>query len=181
MHLQTFIQDIRYHHTWYEQVMYVIQCRIFSSWHCIKKWWDDILKSKKFPLVHSYFYLTNVVINRFYCLNCKTKKCPACNKIHSPIEDNTIVVLCNGDKDDSDHKSHWFISNKSCYKSNGRVLGPVNNCHYLQDIKDKTYLDPFTPQSISELESFGENMVNMSLMPRVKDKIIYHNNVVLPR
>ena len=85
-----------------------VLCNVTYNFHqrCISQWWDNIPKSKKCPLVLKYFHSTNVGINRFYCPNCKTSKCPVCNEVHSSTADNSIVVLCNGDEQDTDHKCH---------------------------------------------------------------------------
>ena len=106
-------------------------------------------------------------MNRLYCLNCKTNKCPACNTLHSSTTHNTIVVLCNDDEDDPDHKSRWFILDKDCYQSNESLLGLVNSWNCLQDIKDKQDIDRIITKSTSDFVSCREKMVNITFIPRV--------------
>jgi hypothetical protein len=76
-------------------------------------------------------------------------------------------VLCNGDEEDTDHKCHWFISSKDCYKSNGKVLGPVDNWNCRQGIKDKEVEAKLNAEYISKFKSCRDNVQNMSFMPKV--------------
>ena len=134
---------------------------------CINQWWSNIPKSKKYPLVMKDFHSTNVGINRFYCPTCKTSKCPVCDEVHSSTAANSIVVLCKGDEQDTDHKCHWFISSKDCYKSNGKVLGPVDNWNCRQGIKEIEVEEKLNAEYISKFKSCRADVQNMSFMPKV--------------
>ena len=93
---------------------------------CLKQWWEEIPKSKKFPLVTTTFLSKNTGLNRFYCRKCQTLNCPPCKGRHTLASDdkNAIIVICMGIDGDMAHPPHWFISNNKCYSCKKKVRIP---------------------------------------------------------
>ena len=72
------------------------------------------------------------------------------------------MAIRNGDNNDPNHESHWFISNTKCYASCRKVFSPKGDWHFSANIDDDKNSDIITTQFIESFKACRDNVKDMN-------------------